>query len=157
MDIDNSNDIDKNEFISFMTKAFKNYEDNIEFLANDIRLMDDKIEEVKSKLTTIREKPTGLFVRNVPITNTDQVKDRVPLNKGSTLNIHILDADFLPEVFGQNFEPMITVLVNGGEQTEHTKAIKAPNNYTPTWKEILPFDIFKPNDEIEINIINAHP
>lgn len=33
-----------------MTKAFKNYEDNIEFLANDIKAMDEKIEEVNSKL-----------------------------------------------------------------------------------------------------------
>lgn len=77
--------------------------------------------------------------------------------KGSTLNLHILDGDFLPEVFGQEFEPMITVSVNGGEQAEHTKAVKPPNNHTPNWKEILPFDIAYPTDTIEIKIINAHP
>jgi len=46
MDINNDQNIDKNEFIDFMTKAFKNYEDNIEFLSNDIKAMEDKIEEV---------------------------------------------------------------------------------------------------------------
>jgi hypothetical protein len=41
---------------------------------------------------------------------------------------------------------MITVSINGGEQAEHTKAVKAPNNHTPVWKEILPFDIMRPTD-----------
>lgn len=36
MDINDSNDIDKNEFIDFMMKAVKNFEENIEFQANDI-------------------------------------------------------------------------------------------------------------------------
>jgi len=54
-------------------------------------------------------------VSNVPILNTDKVRTKVPLNKGSTLNVQILDGEFLPEVFGDNFEPMITVSVNNGE------------------------------------------
>ena len=52
---------------------------------------------------------------------------------------------------------MIKVSVNGGEQTEHTKAVKAPNNYTPNWKEILTLDINRPTDMIQIKLINAHP
>jgi len=139
-----------------MTKAFKNYEDNIEFLANDIKAMEEKIEEVQSKLATLVERPTGYYVSNVPIFNTERVRSKVPLNKGSTLNLHIIDGEFLPEVFGDNFEPMIVVSVNGGEQTEHTKAIKGPDKHTPNWKEILPFDILKPTDTVDIKIINAH-
>ena len=115
MDINNDQNIDKKEFIDFMTKAFKNYEDNIEFLSNDIRAMEEKIEEVKSKLQTLVERPTGYYVSNVPVLNTSKERSKVPLNKGSTLNLHIIDGDFLPEVFGANFEPMITVSVNGGE------------------------------------------
>ena len=46
MDVNYDQNIDKKEFIDFMTKAFKNYEDNIEFLSNDIKAMDEKIEEV---------------------------------------------------------------------------------------------------------------
>jgi len=49
------------------------------------------------------------------VLNTSKERSKVPLNKGSTLNLHIIDGDFLPEVFGANFEPMITVSVNGGE------------------------------------------
>jgi hypothetical protein len=156
MDINNDQNIDKTEFIDFMTKAFKNYEDNIEFLAKDIVAMEEKIDEVKSKLSTLVERPTGYYVSNVPVLNSEKVRNKVPLNKGSTLNLHIIDGDFLPEVFGPNFEPMITVSINNGEQTEHTKASKAPNNHTPVWKEILPFDILKPTDTVEIKIINAH-
>ncbi len=53
-----------------MTKAFKNYEDNIEFLSNDIKAMEEKIEEVTSKLKTLVERPTGYYVSNVPVLNT---------------------------------------------------------------------------------------
>ena len=74
MDINNDNQIDKTEFIDFMTKAFKNYEDNIEFLYNDIKAMEEKIEEVKMKLSTLVERPTGYFVSNVPILNKDEVR-----------------------------------------------------------------------------------
>lgn len=139
-----------------MTKAFKNYEDNIEFLAKDIVAMEEKIDEVKAKLATLVERPTGYYVSNVPVLNSEKTRPKVPLNKGSTLNLHIIDGDFLPEVFGANFEPMISVSINNGEQTEHTKAAKKPNNHTPVWKEILPFDILKPTDIVEIKIINAH-
>lgn len=105
MDINNDERVDKTEFIDFMTKAFKNYEDNIEFLSKDIRAMEEKIQEVQSKLTTLVERPTGYYVANVPILNSENVRSKVPLNKGSTLNIHIIDGDFLPEVFGDQFEP----------------------------------------------------
>ena len=39
--------IDVNEFIELQFKAFKNCEDNIEFLANDIKSFDEKIKEVQ--------------------------------------------------------------------------------------------------------------
>jgi hypothetical protein len=42
----------------------------------------------------------------------------------------------------------------GSDQVEHTKVIKKPNCMNPVWKEILTFDIFKPTDEIAIQIIN---
>lgn len=50
---------------------------------------------------------------------------------------------------------MIEVLVNeqmgqGAEQVEHTKVVKRPNCMMPVWKEILTFDIFRPQDEIAI-------
>ena len=37
-------------------KAFKNFEDNIEFLAKDIKEMDDKIKEVELKLSSLKER-----------------------------------------------------------------------------------------------------
>jgi len=46
MDSDQNGNIDVQEFIDLQFKAFKNCEDNIEFLAKDIRSMDDKILEV---------------------------------------------------------------------------------------------------------------
>ena len=49
---------------------------------------------------------------------------------------------------------MIEILLNETEQIEHTAVIKTPNNMQPQWKEILTFDIFKPTDEIAIQIIN---
>ena len=51
---------------------------------------------------------------------------------------------------------MIEVTVNGQEQIEHTKAILPPANMQPMWKEILPFDIEKPNDEVQMIIINNY-
>jgi hypothetical protein len=39
--------IDVNEFIDLQFKAFKNCEDNIEFLASDIKSFDEKIKEVE--------------------------------------------------------------------------------------------------------------
>ena len=46
MDSDQNGNIDVQEFIDLQFKAFKNCEDDIEFLAKDIRSMDDKILEV---------------------------------------------------------------------------------------------------------------
>lgn len=46
MDVDQNGLIDVNEFIDLQFKAFKNCEDNIEFLSKDIKLMEDKIAEV---------------------------------------------------------------------------------------------------------------
>ena len=63
-------------------QAFKNCEDNIEFLAKDIKGMDEKIKEVEVKLSQIKEKPSGYKIDNVPIM------------KGSTLTLNIIDGDF---------------------------------------------------------------
>lgn len=49
---------------------------------------------------------------------------------------------------------MIEIVVNNNEQLEHTKVITPPLNMNPVWKEVLSFDILKPNDEISIQIIN---
>jgi Ca2+-dependent lipid-binding protein len=46
--------------------------------------------------------------------------------------------------------PMIEVIVNENEQIEHTKTIQPPLNMNPVWKEILPFDILRPTDEVAI-------
>ena len=40
-------------------KGFKNFEDNIEFLAKDIKEMDDKIKEVEQKLFSLKENETS--------------------------------------------------------------------------------------------------
>jgi hypothetical protein len=50
MDVDKSGTISKQEFLDLQFQAFKNCEDNIEFLAKDIKNMDDKIKEVEIKL-----------------------------------------------------------------------------------------------------------
>ena len=46
MDINEDGVIELEEFIDLQFKAFKNCEDNIEFLSKDIKGMDDKIGEV---------------------------------------------------------------------------------------------------------------
>lgn len=45
---------------------------------------------------------------------------------------------------------MIEIVVNNNEQLEHTKVITPPLNMNPVWKEVLSFDILKPNDEVSI-------
>jgi len=82
MDADQNNNIDVHEFIDLQFKSFKNCEDNIEFLANDIKSMDSKIKEVQAKLGQIKEKPTGFQIEGIPIM------------KGSTLTFHIQDGEF---------------------------------------------------------------
>lgn len=47
MNVNNDEFVDKNEFIDYIFKAFKNCEDNIEFLSNDISDFDEKLAEVK--------------------------------------------------------------------------------------------------------------
>jgi hypothetical protein len=124
------------EFIDLQFKAFKNCEDNIEFLAKDIRSMDEKILEVKSKLGQFKERDSGFKIEGIPIM------------KGSTLTFNIIDGEFDSQFFNaEQFEPMISIVVNeqqGGDQIEHTKVVKRPNCMTPVWKEILTFDIFRP-------------
>lgn len=51
MDTNQNRMVDQDEFITFMFKAFKNFEDNIEYLSKDIKDMGAKIEEVTYKLT----------------------------------------------------------------------------------------------------------
>ena len=71
--------------------------------------------------------------------------------KGSTLNLNIIDGEFDDQFFdSNNFQPMIEIVVNNNEQLEHTKVITPPLNMNPVWKEVLSFDILKPNDEISI-------
>ena len=48
---------------------------------------------------------------------------------------------------------MIQVIINeqqADEQLEHTKVIQPPLNMTPLWKEVLSFDITRPEDEVAI-------
>jgi hypothetical protein len=112
--------------------------------------MDMKINEVQVKLGQLKERDSGFRI------------DGVPIMKGSTLTFNIVDGQFDDQFFDPNkFEPMIEVLVNeqmgqGSEQVEHTKVIKRPNCMNPIWKEILTFDIFRPTDEVAIQIINNY-
>tara|TARA_B110000285_G_C15008937_1_gene555366 strand:- start:36 stop:278 length:243 start_codon:yes stop_codon:yes gene_type:complete len=77
-------------------KAFKNCEDNIEFLSKDIKGMDDKISEVAQKLGMLKERESGFVI------------DGVPIMKGSTLNLNIIDGQFNGDFFDPRaFEPMI--------------------------------------------------
>ena len=92
--------------------------------------MDEKIKEVNLKLEQLKERESGYYI------------DTVPIMKGSTLNINILDGHFEDSFFdANNFQPMIEVVINENEQVEHTKIITAPLNMAPVWKEVLSFDI----------------
>lgn len=74
--------IDVNEFIDLQFKAFKNCEDNIEFLANDIKSFDEKIKEVEQKIHSIKERDSGYRI------------DGIPIMKGSTLTFNIIEGEF---------------------------------------------------------------
>ncbi len=101
MDTDQNGNIDVQEFIDLQFKAFKNCEDNIEFLAKDIKSMDNKIKEVEVKLTQLKERDSGFRI------------DGIPIMKGSTLTFNIVDGEFDDQFFDPNsFEPMIEVIVN---------------------------------------------
>ena len=50
MDVDKNGMIDCQEFMDLQFQALKNCEDNIEFLAKDIKGMDEKMKEVQVKL-----------------------------------------------------------------------------------------------------------
>ena len=82
MDTDQNGNIDVQEFIDLQFKAFKNCEDNIEFLAKDIKSMDNKIKEVEVKLTQLKERDSGFRI------------DGIPIMKGSTLTFNIVDGEF---------------------------------------------------------------
>ena len=79
MDVNQDGEIEVEEFIEMQFKAFKNCEDNIEFLAKDIKGMDEKIAEVTQKLGMLKERPSGFNI------------DGVDIMKGSTLNLNIID------------------------------------------------------------------
>lgn len=123
-------------------KAFKNFEDNIEFLAKDIKEMDDKIKEVELKLSSLKERDSGYRI------------DGIPIMKGSTLTFNIIDGEFDDQFFDVNgFEPMINIVVNEGtmeQNQESTSVIKGELSMAPVWKQILSFDIVKPQDEVAI-------
>lgn len=58
--------------------------------------MDEKIKEVNLKLSQLKE------------TKTNQQIDGIPIMKGSTLNMNIMDGAFNNTFFDQNkFQPMI--------------------------------------------------
>ena len=59
---------------------------------------------------------------------------------------------FEQDIVGDKFLPMIEVTVNG--QVERTKIVQPPLNFAPVWKEVLPFDIMSPRDQVEIKIMN---
>ena len=84
MNVNKDDYVDKAEFIEYITKAFKNCEDNIEFLANDIKDFDEKLQEVKSRLGQVnkKERKTGY-----KINGKDIMKD-------STLTFNIIDGEF---------------------------------------------------------------
>lgn len=82
IDVDHNDNIDVEEFIEFQFRAFKNCEDNVEFLAQDIKNMDEKIKEVSSKLGTIKERDSGFRI------------DGIPIMKGSTLTFNVIDGEF---------------------------------------------------------------
>lgn len=104
MDINNDGKISVEEFIEFQFRAFKNYEDNIEFLSKDIKSMDEKIKEVQTKMSQLKERDSGFKINGRPIM------------KGSTLTFDILDGDFDDQFFDpERFEPMIEITVNGNE------------------------------------------
>ena len=99
MDANQDGQISLDEFIDLQFKAFKNCEDNIEFLANDIKSFDGKILEVRQKLSALKERETGHFI------------DGIPIMKGSTLTFTIIDGEFDEQFFDQErFEPMIEII-----------------------------------------------
>ena len=99
MDANQDGQISLEEFIELQFKAFKNCEDNIEFLANDIKSFDGKILEVTQKLAALKERETGYFI------------DGVPIMKGSTLTFTIIDGELDEQFFdADRFEPMIEII-----------------------------------------------
>jgi len=96
MDINHDGEIEIEEFIEYQFKAFKNCEDNIEFLSKDIKGMDEKIAEVTSKVSLLKERKSGYLI------------DGIEIMKGSTLNLNIIDGKFNDDFFtSDSFEPMI--------------------------------------------------
>ena len=82
MDINRDGSIDKAEFIDMNFKAFRNCEDNIEFISKDIKDFDEKIKEVQKKLSILKEADTGYRI------------DGQKIMKGSTLTFNIHDGEF---------------------------------------------------------------
>ena len=62
MDVDGNQEIDQTEFTELLFKTFKNCEDNIEFLSEDIKTMDEKIREVETKLGQLKQRDTNYSV-----------------------------------------------------------------------------------------------
>ena len=103
--MNNDEAIDKKEFVDMQFKAFRNCEDNIEFISKDIKDFDEKIKEVKKKMSILKEFATGYRFRDIPIM------------KGSTLSFNITDGEFDENYFDKAaFEPMIQILVNPNDQ-----------------------------------------
>ena len=117
MDVDGNNAISKEELIELQFKAFKNCEDNIEFLAKDINSMEEKIKEVQFKLKQNKERPTN-FKIDVPVVEVDESGIEITkvvqagIMKGSTLSLNIVEGEFNDEFFDPNaFTPMIEVVI----------------------------------------------
>ena len=94
------------EFLDAKTKAFRNCEDNIEFIAKDIRDFEEKIKEVEGKMAVLKERDSGYRIEGRPIM------------KGSTLTFNINDGEFDDQFFGQEgFSPMIEITVTSRDNS----------------------------------------
>ena len=149
MDVNRDGAVDKIEFLDMQVRAFRNCEDNIEFISRDIKDFDERIKEIDERVKNLKERDSGQRIEGQPIM------------KGSSLTFNIQDGEFDDQFFDPaGFEPMIEILVNeneqgtASEQVEHTRVVRAPLNMTPEWKEVLTFDIARADDEVAIQIIN---
>ena len=149
MDVNRDGAVDKVEFLDMQVRAFRNCEDNIEFISRDIKDFDERIKEIDERVKNLKERDSGQRIEGQPIM------------KGSSLTFNIQDGEFDDQFFDPaGFEPMIEILVNeneqgtASEQVEHTRVVRAPLNMTPEWKEVLTFDIARADDEVAIQIIN---
>lgn len=108
MDTNNKGEITIEKFIESQMNAFKNCEDNIEFLENDIKNFDRKIRDVQEKLAYVKQR--GMQPRQYVENVVEGRVHRTELMKGSMLNFTIVEAEFDEMHYdAKAFEPMIEV------------------------------------------------